>query len=170
MAWIGPRSVDGGLDEIPIDASGRLWLCGKRVVGPDVEAAMARAEQADTVVCMCQRRELEERYPDYVEWLDANDGGRALWFATPDLHAPSFDEAEKMATAIADRLRVGQGVIVHCAAGMGRAPTIAICAMLLLGHTAEAALSLVAENRPLAGPEVGSQVALVEEIARRVTG
>jgi len=169
MAWIGPRSVDGGLDEIPITAPGRLWLCGKRVVGPDVEAALVRAGDASTVVCMCQRRELEDRYPDYVTWLETHEGTRARGFATPDLTAPSVDDAERMAQTIAGLLRNGEGVIVHCAAGMGRAPTIAICAMLVLGYSTDEAIALVADHRPLAGPEVGAQVDLVDEIARRVS-
>ena len=53
--WPHGRSADGGIDEIPIPADGRLWLCGKHVVGPDPQAAMDRVG-ADSIICFNPRR------------------------------------------------------------------------------------------------------------------
>ena len=49
---LSDRSRHGGVDEIPLPAGdGRLWLCGKHFVGPDVEDAI-RQVGATTVVCL----------------------------------------------------------------------------------------------------------------------
>jgi len=165
MSWIGPRSVDGGLDEVPYEGPGRLWLCGRRVTAPDPVGALARADDADFIVCLCEKTELATRHPDYVEWLQATAGTASLWFPTPDLHAPDFDDALAMVTALVERLRRDESAVVHCGAGIGRAPTLAICALLALGFGRDEALAVVAEHRPMAGPETGAQADLVNAMA-----
>lgn len=155
---------DGGIHEIPVDGvPGRLWLCGKHVVGPDVEALLARTG-ADTVVCLTERHELEDRYPDYVRWLDQHRtaGERAVWFPVHDLHAPPFDEGRELVDQLARRLRAGDGLVVHCAAGIGRAGTTAVAILVVLGETPEQALAHVRQHRPMAGPEVGAQADFIE--------
>jgi len=54
---------------------------------------------------------------------------------------------------------------VHCAAGVGRAGTTAVAILLLLGVDVETALTTVRTHRPMAGPEVGSQLDLITELA-----
>jgi ADP-ribosyl-[dinitrogen reductase] hydrolase len=164
-SWPEPRSRHGGADEIPLPAGpGRLWLCGKHYIGPDPEGAMAETG-ADLVVCLCERPELEERYPSYVEWLEANAGGRAVWFPVPDLHAPSAGEAGRLLTDLEERVRSGSAVLVHCGAGIGRAGTLAAALLMRMGASAEEAVRTVAAHRPLAGPEAGAQSRLLAELA-----
>lgn len=165
MAWPRGRNADGGLDQVPLPAtSGALWLCGKRVVGPDPEAALRRAE-ADTIVSFNERHELERDYPAYVDWLDAHKGARALWYPVPDLGAPLLADARVWVAELIDRLDAGEGLILHCAGGIGRAPTMGTCVLVSLGMRPEDALALVAASRPMAGPEAGSQRALVDAFA-----
>ena len=165
MAWPTGRNADGGLDQVPLPVtSGALWLCGKRVVGPDPEAALQRAG-ADTIVSFNERFELEREYPSYVEWLDLNVGARALWYPVPDLSAPVLGDAQRWVDEMVARLELGQGLILHCAGGIGRAPTMGTCVLVRLGMTPERALALVAASRPMAGPEAGSQRALVDAFA-----
>lgn len=160
------RHRDGGIDEIPLPlgAPGRMWLCGKHVVGPDPERAMQRVG-ANHIVCLVQRHELDDRFPAYVEWLRQQPPDRALWFPVPDLDAPAPERTAALIGHVLSRLEVGDGVIVHCAAGIGRSGTTAVAVLLHLGMDLPRALAHVRANRPMAGPEVGAQLALVQSIA-----
>ena len=160
------RWRDGGLDQVPVvDSPGQLWLCGKHAVGADPEAALARIGGVGTIVCLNQRAELEDRYPEYVAWLQEHVGGRALWFPIPDLHAPELADLRPLLAEIAGRLADGGHVLVHCGAGIGRAGTLAVCLLMEHGVGRDDALDLVARHRPMAGPEVGAQRELVDELA-----
>lgn len=171
-SWPRGRSRHGGVDEIALGAllpegsTGRLWLCGKHAIGPDPEALLAEIGAA-TVVCLTEEFELSDRYPGYVRWLDANRGGRAIVFPIPDLHAPAIQVLEPLLDTIVERLRAGERMLVHCAAGIGRSGTVAACVLIRLGLDESEALALVAASRPMAGPEVGAQVDLVHAIAAR---
>jgi hypothetical protein len=156
---------DGGLHEIPLDGvPGRLWLCGKHVVGPDPEAVLA-STGGHTIVCLTERYELDDRYPHYVRWLDeqqsAGADGRAVWFPVHDLHAPPFDAGKAFVDDLVRRVRAGHGLVVHCAAGIGRSGTTAVALLVALGASPETSLVHVRAHRPMAGPEVGSQLQFI---------
>lgn len=159
------RSRNGGLDRIPVpDSPGELWLCGKHLIGPDVEAAVSRID-ADVVLCLNERHELDQRYPDYVAWLRADP--RAWWVPVPDLHAPSLDDAVALVETLVGHLDAGRKVLTHCGAGIGRAGTIAAAVLVAGGATVEDAITAVASSRPGAGPEAGAQMALLAALAAR---
>src|ERR1700722_8548265 len=79
VSWsFGERSWHGGCDEIPLPAGpGRLWLCGKRFVAENPDEALASVE-GTRIVCLCERHELEERYPNYVARLKLESERRAI--------------------------------------------------------------------------------------------
>jgi hypothetical protein len=165
VSWLGPRSVDGGIDRIPLPRGpGALWLCGKHAVGADPEAALQRVA-ATTMVCLNERHELAARYPGYVTWLDRHRGTRALWYPIPDLHVPPLAELRPFVDDLVTRLDGGAALLMHCGAGIGRAGTVAICVLLTMGVGREDALRTVAEHRPLAGPEAGAQHEAVLHLA-----
>lgn len=172
----GPTNVrrdrwrDGGVDQVPVPGvPGQLWLCGKHAVGPDPEAALARIGGRGAIVCLNERHELDGRYPDYVAWLEAHQGDRAVWFPIPDLHAPPLGELQHLLGDLDDRLADGQRLLVHCGAGIGRAGTIAVCLLMGRGIDRDEALRVVAAHRPMAGPEVGAQRDLVDQLAAQLT-
>lgn len=156
------------MDTVPLPpgSSGGLSLCGKHAVGPDHAAAMVRCG-ATTIVCLVEAHELDERYPEYLQWLRANQDGAALWFPIHDLHAPSLPRVRVLLDDLHARLDRGEHLLVHCGAGIGRAGTVATCLLIERGMQRDEALALVAQCRPMAGPEVGAQRDLVDEIARR---
>ena len=167
--WLNRRQRDGGVDPIrlPAGVPGRLWLCGKHAIGPDHDALVAEVGGAATVVCLTERHELVDRYPAYVAWLDDPDSP-TRWFPIHDLHAPDAATMERFAGELVELLRAGETLVVHCAAGKGRAGTTAVCVLLALGMSLADALDHVATARPGAGPEVGVQRQLVHDLAERL--
>jgi protein-tyrosine phosphatase len=164
-----PRSIDGGLDPVPLPHGdlGGLWLCGKKVVGPDPEAALVRADRADLIVSFNEAPELRRDYPDYLAWLEGNLGRRSLWYPIPDLGAPPIGEAEEIVAELVARLTGGSSLVLHCAGGIGRAPTMATLVLIDLGMEPGAAGAHIRRHRPMGGPEAGPQRELVERFAAR---
>lgn len=153
-------NLDGGIHEVPLPSvPGRLWLCGKQAIAPDVIAVLDELG-VDHVVCLVERHEVADRYPDYVQWLETS--GRATWFPIPDLDFPPLDDVARVLESIRVRLTIGQSVIAHCAAGRGRAGTLAVAICSDLGMNLAESLRHVRAHRPGAGPEVGVQMNFVE--------
>lgn len=161
LGWLSDRQRDGGVDRLrlPAEVTGTLWLCGKHAISSRFESGAW-----DTVVCLVERHELDGRYPDYLAWLDGA-GRSAIWHPIHDLHAPPLEEMQSLVDRIVERLRLGERLVMHCAAGKGRTGTTAACVLLALGHDTDDALERVAADRPGAGPEVGAQRTLVEAFA-----
>jgi protein-tyrosine phosphatase len=157
------------VDEIalPSGRSGRLWLAGKHAVAPDPEALL-RATGATAIVCLNQRHELTDRYPQYVAWLEQERDARAWWFPMPDLGVPPVADAVAFVAELRDRLDDGAALVVHCGAGIGRAGTLAACVLVAMGVSEGDALAAVAAQRPMAGPEAGVQRQLVTAVSEQL--
>lgn len=153
------------MDRIPLPdgVDGELRLCGKHAIGSG-EFAVADPPW-DTVVCLCRRHEIETRYPSYAAWLDGSDAATAIWWPIHDLGAQPIDRTLPFIDDLVARLRAGDRLLVHCAAGIGRAGTTAVCILIRLGVPIDVALRTVAEARAMAGPEAGEQMALVRDVA-----
>lgn len=119
---------------------------------------------AGAVLCLNQRHEVEDRYPDYLAWLQTGAEGRH-WFPTPDLGVRPTAEFIAMVEERAAALAQGEALIAHCGAGIGRAGTFAVAVLLALGRHLTDGVAIVADHRPMAGPEAGSQRRLIEEAA-----
>ena len=161
-------NTDGGIHEIPLPAgTGRLWLCGKHFIGPQVEEVLASCDDA-IAVCLVQEHELQDRYPEYLDWHETHAGTRGLWFPIDDLSYPSLDDSIEFVRTLTAHIHAGQSLVVHCAAGIGRAGTTAAAVLIMLGMSADDALDHVRAHRPMAGPEAGSQRQFIEDLAHHV--
>lgn len=136
-----------------------------RDVADDPDAVLAFT-RASTIVCLNEREELERRASGYIDWLRANQPGRALWFPIRNFRAESASATMPFLRMIIDRFEAGEGVVMHCAMGQGRAGTMAVCLLMVLGASRDDALSTVAEHRSFAGPAEASQWALIDDVAR----
>lgn len=155
------------IDRIPLPATdGALWLCGKRDIGPDPDAALEQADGASLAVCLNPESELFRTYPEYVDWLRVNQPDRALWFPIRNFGAESADATMPLLDMIVERLEAGEGVVMHCAMGQGRAGTMAACLLMRLGAGRDDALETVAAHRTFAGPQDNSQWAMIDDVAR----
>ena len=159
---------DGGIPEGPLGGTvGKLWLCGKHFIGPNVEA-VRNDFNIHTVVCLVEEHELHLRYDDYVQWHVENAGNGGLWYPMPDLTYPALDECLDFVENVTSIVRDKGNVLVHCAAGIGRAGTTATAICMMLGYEMEDALKHVRMHRPMAGPEAGTQIQFIEELAEHL--
>ena len=160
-----PFNTTGGIHEVPTGLAGRMFLCGKHHIGPDVSLVLSETDGAH-VVCLVERHELEHRYDSYIEWLETS--GRCTWHPIHDMWAPEMEPALALYGSLADRLRNGTNIVIHCAAGIGRAGTSAAATLMMLGVPEHEALARVAEHRPMAGPQTMAQQVFLDQLQARL--
>lgn len=116
------------------------------LVSAGLDAVVDLRAEADSV-----RRE----WPDYVDVrvIPLRDHG-----------TPSLDELRAAANTVSDLMGDGRTVLVHCHAGVERAPTVACAALVLHGWTLEDAYRRVTEFRSVAAPTDG-QLARLQALA-----
>lgn len=157
-------NIDGGIHEIPLDGTvGKLFLCGKHFIGPDVEAVRHDLD-IHFVVCLVEEHELINRYDPYVQWHRDNAGNPSVWFPIPDLTYPSFEDSIEFVEHVTALVRDKGNMVVHCAAGIGRAGTTATAILMMLGMSMHEAMAHVRAHRPMAGPETGRQEEFIRQL------
>jgi protein-tyrosine phosphatase len=134
---------------LPPEVPGRLWLGpmpGRLDPWSSFEAEAERARLA-LVVCLTPRPELTELSPDYHAAI-VRGGLPFRWMHVPmrNFGLPQDPPAfRRDIAALADSLRVGDAVLLHCAAGLGRTGTAAACLLKALGLAPDEALQRVRE-------------------------
>jgi protein-tyrosine phosphatase len=79
-------------------------------------------------------------------------------FPIPDAHLPQDRASFRIfAGRLADRLRAGEAVGVHCRGSIGRAAVTAACALIHLGWTPHAALAAITKARGVVVPDTQEQ-------------
>ena len=157
-------NIDGGIHEIPLEGTvGKLYLCGKHYIGPDVEA-VRKELGIHYVVCLVEEHEIVDRYDNYVQWHRDNAGNPSVWFPIHDLTYPDLDDAIEFVEHVTELVRDKGSVVVHCAAGIGRAGTTATAILMMLGMPMHEATAHVRAHRPMAGPESGGQEEFIRQL------
>ncbi len=157
---------------LPEGVAGRLYATGFTDVGPDPQEALDRIG-ADTLLSLLTDRDIELRFPDFGDWLEANADGSAWWFPIED--GDVADDAAMVALVgqVVGRLGQGDTIVTHCGAGYGR--TSLVCGLVLVALSDMAlddALVAIRAARPGMGPENPRQRAHLEAVvaALRPTG
>jgi len=132
---------------LPPGVKGSLWLAS--MPGRFDSWAAFQEEAARTglaqVVCLTPRAELAELSPAYHAAVAAGDTA-FRWLHLPMRNfglpedAPGF---RREVTQLAEAVRSGDAVLLHCAAGIGRTGTAAACILKALGLPAAEALQRV---------------------------
>ncbi|MCE7946377.1 MAG: protein phosphatase [Chloroflexi bacterium CFX4] len=98
-----------------------------------------------------------------VEWDDRQSGIHTphyLWLPTVDGTPPTQEQLQRGVEFIHEQISAGRGVYVHCAGGLGRAPTLAICYLVARGLPADEAIRFVSVRRPFIHLSARQQAAI----------
>jgi len=146
------RKVHGKITKKPTNFS---WLIEEKLAGSGMPTSFDEFhwivnQGVKSIVTMT-----ENSLPN--EWVQSID---YLHVPTPDLTAPDMDRIESTVDFINEQINNDQPVMVHCAAGMGRAGTILACYFVKYKKlTAEKAIKKIRNERP------GSIQSEVQELA-----
>ncbi len=83
-----------------------------------------------------------------------------LWLPTHDDHAPTLDQLRTGVAFIRQAIERGGKVYVHCASGVGRAPTMAAAYLVSTGLSPDQAWALIRQTRPFIKPTPPQQEVL----------
>lgn len=151
---------------LPAGTAGTLWLgpMPGRLRPFEDDLAALRAQGITGIVCLTPLAEIGEKALGYAAALAGDMEIPVARFPISDFGVPA-DEAGLFALAgeAARALAAGEQVFVHCAAGIGRTGTFAICILRALGLGLDEATAQVAAAG--SGPETEAQKALVARFA-----
>ena len=86
-------------------------------------------------------------------------GLQFLYYPIPDVHVPpNTADFREFVTDLANRLRAGEHLGLHCRGSIGRAPLTAACTMIHLGWDAKDALEAIQTARGYEIPDTAEQL------------
>jgi Dual specificity phosphatase, catalytic domain len=104
-----------------------------------------------------------------IEWDDRWMGIHAphyLWLPAIDGTPPVYEQLVRGAQFIQRQVDAGRSIYVHCAAGLGRGPTMVTAYLVAQGLSVGEAIAFIAERRPFISLSVKQRARLLEFEAR----
>lgn len=134
--------------DLPARVPGRLLLHSMPGRFEAIERVwhQLKSEAVGAIVCLTEEYEIRLKSAKYAEALNTgNVPCSVLSFEIREGGVPKDRDAFwALANDLANRLRSGEALLIHCAGGVGRTAMLAICVLLALGepiHEAESAVS-----------------------------
>src|SRR5262245_4833085 len=122
--------------KLPLCASGKLYLHsmpGRRERLTDAWDAVARLD-ISAIVCLAPLDEVRKKSPLYAKAIESGQLPCCVqWLPVKDYQGPEDDEAfHRVAVDVANSLRQGKVVLVHCGAGIGRTGMFTVAVLMSL--------------------------------------
>jgi len=141
--------------QLPSTVPGRPYLCSMPGRYQPLETCFAALRNASCslLVCLAPREEIRQKSPGYLHAIASETlPCEQHQFPIADYQAPRDIAAfARSVRRIADALRSGNAVAIHCGAGIGRTGTFAIGVLVALGLSIDEAAPLV--SKAGSGPE-----------------
>jgi len=157
--------------DLPAGVPGRLLLHSMPGRYEAIESVwhQVRNEAVRAIVCLAEKDEVQEKSSEYARALEAGTVPCLVFpFEIPDRGAPEDQDGFwGLAGDIAKRLQSGEAVLIHCAGGVGRTATLAVCVLLALGEPVSNARSVV--SRAGSTVETASQSKIISWCASQVS-
>ena len=153
----GPEPVRGGPGTPPVGLA--VVLCPRGDDGLKGELLHIKESGVRTLVSMLD--------PNEAVWLGLGEEGplaeevgmRFLSYPILDVHVPANGTTFRAFVAgLADRLRAGERIGVHCRGSIGRSTVTAACTLIHLGWQAKDALRAIQEARGCRVPDTREQL------------
>lgn len=142
-------------------AGHRLAIMARPRAGDWLEDEIARWRGAGVgiVVSLLEAEEIEDLGLGDEGAICREDGIAFRSFPIPDRGVPSDrDDTDLLIREIVARCEAGDGVAIHCRAGIGRSSLIAALVLRSAGLEADQAFALISEARGLRVPDTDGQV------------
>jgi protein-tyrosine phosphatase len=126
-----------------------------------------RTQGVQAIVNLAEQDEIRRKSPAYALALEGKHVPCAvIRFAVRNRRTPNDSEAFwQVAVDVAQRLRLGERILIHCMHGQGRTGTMATCVLVALGETQEAAADAV--EKAGSTPETKGQAGIVAWCVQR---
>lgn len=155
--------------ELPSDVGGRVYLASMPGRYEHLADALAEMDRRaiHRIVCLTPDDEIANKAPEYAHALKNGGVGRSCERVDiADYRAPMAGDAfRSLVSRVGLRVRDGEHVLVHCAGGIGRTGTFAVCLLVGLGWSLDRAREAVA--RAGSRPESDEQNAFIRLFAEQ---
>ena len=153
---------------IGLDTPGRLGVSRKPDGGEALNAQIERLGHGmvDHVISLLEPEEAAKLGLAEQAAVCERHGVGFYNFPVTDHGLPvNVEHYRRVAHAMDRRLRAGQALVVHCHAGLGRAPSLAISALIAGGMNVDEAILRVGRARGRPVPETDEQLAFLRAFA-----
>lgn len=131
-----PSSSSTSFTRIPLNVPGELFASPMPYGRYDSERVFKRFKQEEIqhVVILLSDREIKKRCRKDLKRLYARHHMEITQFPMVDFLQPGHGDMDKLIPMLAERLRKGERIAVHCHAGVGRSSVVIACLVAVLEH------------------------------------
>jgi protein-tyrosine phosphatase len=155
---------------VPMAHARRLAVSARPRGGDWLEDQLSawRAAGVHVVVSLLELEEEAELQLASESAIASANGIEFVRFPIADRAVPESHEAfAQLVAALAEQIRNGKSVAVHCRQGIGRAATLAVAILVRLGSEVTSAIAAVSAARGREVPETPEQRTFLAEFAER---
>lgn len=156
--------------ELPTGLPGRLLLHSMPGRHEPLDSVWVEAtrEGIQTIISLAEAKEIRTKSPSYACAIESGSVPCEIrMFEVPDFGVPADRPAfHTFVDKVAQDLRAGRVVLVHCAGGVGRTGMFATCLLMALGISASRAQKAVSSAG--SAPETEEQRSLISSYASQL--